>query len=418
MNIMKSNGPNSLVILSLILIIQLLALKSFAQPDYIFNNHSLVAGTDKQVGAVYRFTTVKPGVDAIVTIQDISGGIVLNQLDGGSGFTEAFQPVLQVPPHTSGYVEFRIDFVEEGTNTPMTQIEVPATPIDVDGIQYASGNVYEFDVLTMAPGAYVDYNMLGGELQVIYSAGWVTGKNIAAIDYPGVDTVAKQAMFTTVNPSITSFVFRTGAENNSDQSAQRLRSLYFKKFQYEHSFLSRSPLTAFAGKERNNGVELSWQLSADNNVSRIVIEKGSKPNQFTSLREISAAKNVQTGYTYFDNEAITGTRYYRLKIIQANGLVIYSTVLVFRETQSTQPFQVYPTQVNQSATIAIQARKSETATIQLVDLNGRVVLQKPVNLMNGSNNVLLSGLASLSKGFYVATIRMSEYSYSQKIIKQ
>src|SRR5436190_18484780 len=105
--------------------------KAFSQPDYDFRNPTLVSGTDKQIGAVYLFQTVKPGVDAFVTIKDITGGIILNTIDGGSGYAEALQPVLDVPPYANGYVEFDVDFVFAGTSTAMIQVEVPATPIDV-----------------------------------------------------------------------------------------------------------------------------------------------------------------------------------------------------------------------------------------------------------------------------------------------
>ena len=196
----------------------------------------LVSGTDKQIGAVYLFKNVKTGVDATVTIKDITGGVTLNTIDGGSGYTEALQPVLDVAPFSSGYIEFDINFLFAGTNTPMVQPEVPATPIDVDGKNYGDGIVNEFDVLQLTNG-YVDYDMLGGELSMNITGPWVTGINVLGVDYPGVDTTPRQVMFTTVNAAISKFTFRTGATSTSATSRQRLRSLYFKKFKYANLIL-------------------------------------------------------------------------------------------------------------------------------------------------------------------------------------
>jgi hypothetical protein len=39
-----------------------------AQSSYAFTANTLVSGTDKQQGAVYRFSSVKSGVDAIVAL--------------------------------------------------------------------------------------------------------------------------------------------------------------------------------------------------------------------------------------------------------------------------------------------------------------------------------------------------------------
>src|SRR6478752_5225687 len=110
---MKTNFTLKIFLLRSVFILLLFSYvkAGFSQPDYDFRNPVLVSGTDKQIGAVYLFSNVKPGVDAFVTIKDITGGIELNTIDGGSGYTEALQPVLDVPAYANGYVEFDVDFV-------------------------------------------------------------------------------------------------------------------------------------------------------------------------------------------------------------------------------------------------------------------------------------------------------------------
>src|SRR5450755_2134121 len=245
---MKRNFTTNPAIKSILLlaIAVSISVAAFCQPDYDFRNSTLVSGTDLQVNAVYLFQNVKPGVDATVTITDMTGGIYLSSIDGPSGYVEALQPVLQVPANSSGYVELQIDFLVGGTNTPMIQTEIPATPIDVDGQVYADGEVNEFDILQLTNG-YVDYDMLGGELNMNINSSWVTGINTRGIDYPGVDTTPRQVMFTTVNANLSSFIFRTGATSAASGLHQRLRSLYFKKFLYPNSFLPVSSLSYFKG---------------------------------------------------------------------------------------------------------------------------------------------------------------------------
>jgi hypothetical protein len=88
---MKTNGSTQIDLsksILLILFILTISLKAFCQPDYDFRNSILVSGTDKQIGAVYLFKNVKTGVDATVTILDITGGVTLNTIDRGSGYNE------------------------------------------------------------------------------------------------------------------------------------------------------------------------------------------------------------------------------------------------------------------------------------------------------------------------------------------
>lgn len=391
---------------------------AFCQPDYDFRNPVLISGTDKQIGAVYLFKNVKPGVDATVIIKDITGGITLNNIDGPSGYTEALQPVLQVPPLASGYIEFDVNFLVAGTNTPMIQTEVPATPIDVDGQNYGDGIVKEFDVLQLTNG-YVNYDMLGGELNMNMSGTWVTGSNVAGVDYPGVDTTPRQVMFTTVNAAISTFTFRTGATSSSLTTRQRLRSVYFKKFAYANSFLSIPSLVSFSGNTRDKKIALLWSISPGTTLKEIQVEKSSDPSSFSAIANVSVnTKNsVTANYNFTDNAVLQGTVYYRLKMITANEAVQYSNVLVFHAAGSNkQAFKMYPSVITDNATVNIAASKNEQTSLQLVDLNGRSVYQKNISLQEGYNNVAVSGFSRLPQGTYIAVVNTSGILYSQKIM--
>lgn len=207
-----------------------------AQARYEFRNGTRISGTDRKVGAMYRFSNVRTGIDALVSITAITGGVTLTRLDGtSSGFDEALQPEITIPARSSGYVEFTISFVTTGTLLPAIQAEVAITPIDVDG---ETNKVYEFDEIFRSGSSYVDYNLLGGAIKINYLSGnLVQGINTAGITYNGVDTTAKQVMFSVVNANVSSVILRVGADNQSSTSQDRLRSIYFQKFTYPNSVL-------------------------------------------------------------------------------------------------------------------------------------------------------------------------------------
>src|SRR5258705_4035237 len=89
------------------------------KPDYSFTNSSLISGTANLTGAKYRFPSVKPGIDAIVTINFISPGVSIATFDDNAsgGYDEAFQPRITANAKTNGYAEFNIAFVNKGINT-------------------------------------------------------------------------------------------------------------------------------------------------------------------------------------------------------------------------------------------------------------------------------------------------------------
>lgn len=219
----------------LILLFLLNSVTAYSQPDYNFQNSVLLTPppTNLKVGALYSFPAVKPGIDARVSITAISPGVTLTELDGTSGYPEALQPTVDIAANTSGYVEFTINFVVAGTTNPSVQAQIPATCIDVDG----AAGVHEYDQINMG-GGLVDFDALGGELSIGQNGNWFTGTNIAGIDYPGRDTIAKQVMFTVVHVNISSIIIRVGIDNQTASSTSRLRSVYFKRFVYNNSILA------------------------------------------------------------------------------------------------------------------------------------------------------------------------------------
>ncbi len=405
----------------LLLFLQLYFMVLYAQPDYDFRNSILTSGTDLLAGAKYKFLSVKPGVDANVTITNITGGISLLDIDGSSGYPEAFQPYLFVPPMTDGYIEFQIDFLVGGTETLMVQTYVPATPIDVDGKPLAGGTVNEFDEINLGPGAYLDFDMIGGELSIVNTGTWIKGTNTGNIDYPGRDTSAKQVMFTVFNGAISSFIFRTGAKNTSPtEDDDRLRSLYFKKFTYPNSFLPLTDLLSFNGSKKENTIELAWELSTENSTAEIILERGDSPGKFQPIAffSVNHENNTKPSFTFTDQDIKSDVACYRLKLIDRNRKISYSNILAFRANRTAQQsFSVYPTIFSGSFTAKVQSENVQPATFHIMDYNGRVLSRQQVVLQQGENHVQLNGLDRLPSGNYIGVLKINKKIVTQKIVK-
>lgn len=421
MKTMKANGTRLMILAVMAeLLFLLISFSVKAQPDYVFRNAKLVAGTDRQVGAKYRFNNVRPGTDAFVTITKIDK-VTLNQLDGPSGFDEAFQPYIYCPAKTKGYVEFRFDFLIAGTSLPKLMLEVPVTAIDVDGYTNPDEKVYEFDEFNLSLGYIVNFDLLGSALNVNFKGSEVAAENKTAKDYPGIDTVQRDVMFTMTYAAVTSITIRAGVENKSKTGIERLRSDYFKKFSFANSFLALPTLVAFTGLERNDKVDLQWQVSTNNTLSKVIIEKGSSPSQFREIGEVWMNDELarKTRFTYTDNTGVNGVAYYRLKLLNADGDVQYSNVVMFRSDVGTQPFKVYPSVVNSSVNVSLKSDHSGLAMFQVVDYAGRIIAQRNISLSEGNNNVMVAGLDRIIAGNYVVVVKTNENQiYSQKIVKQ
>lgn len=395
-----------------------------AQPDHIFKNPSLKSGTDLSVGAVYKFTGIKAGVDANITVLNATGGVTLSSIDENwTGFDEAFQPFIHVAPNADGYVEFRVDFLQAGTETLLTQAVVNTTCIDVDGVGYWNGALYERDQVELKTG-YYDFTMTGSNLQVLNPPGWISIRNTSGTSYDGIDTTQKDVMATVTNLNISSFKIRIGAYNSSPTKSEvRYRSVYFKKFNYPSSILLPNRTTLnFSGAWKGNAVQLNGTLSASHTFDKMLIERSNPSGYFTAVGELTLAQTSSSEYpfTFTDLSAPAENNYYRLRLINTNQRIqeLSSIILVKKGEAIEEEIKLTNTLLSSSnPVLTISSRSGEEASIQAADLSGRLVYSGKFRLNPGSNNISLNHFNART-GYFVIVVKTKNASVSRKLYMQ
>lgn len=396
----------------------LLSFSTQAQPDYVFINGVLESGIDLQVGAVYRFSNVKPGIDGIITIQDMTGGMTLNMLDGPSGFSEAFQPYINCPPKSTGYVEFRLDLVSSGTNTPVVVSELPLTAIDIDGWAFPDDKIYETDAFMTSPEFFVEYDLLGNDLRLDYAPGWVHATNTSGITYDGIDTIQRNVMVGAIHQNVSSVVFRTGAENRSVNSMLRLRSIYFKRFYFASGVLPESAIRTFQGHRSGDDVLVEWKLSGASPVRRVTLEKSLDGRSFNPIRSLSIDAEDHSLSAQYEDRNTAGRVFYRLRVESMAGSLEYSRVLTFQGSGATEGMKLYPSIVQSSVSVQVSADQGGEAGIYIYDIAGHLVQNRKVQLHAGQNQLMIDGLDRLRNGAYVVQVRSGAQAMNGRIIKQ
>jgi hypothetical protein len=422
---MKMNATRIFVIrMILFFLLSLYFLTVFGQPDYTFKKATLVSGTALQTGAKYKFSSVKTGVDAIITIKAQIGGITLAGVDNNTaGFDEAFQPVINAGKNSNGYVEFQVDFVNAGTNTPQVQSMIPVTCIGVDGNTYKDGVLYETDQVQFFPG-YYDFNMTGTNLKLVSPSGWVVIKSNSAVNSPGIDTSARNIMATVVDKNISSMLLRIGAVNTSPaQSEERHRSIYFKSFTYVRPIqLPNRTMLSLIGVKKSNGAELKGTLSASHTYDKMIIERTTSSAAFTFIAEMDIAGKASSEFTftYLDKEAEDGINYYRVRMINTSGNVqeVTNTLMVKMDNNSSNGPSIVNTILQSSNTVlTIRNPEAEEAELQISDMSGHLISTVKTNLYSGLNNINLSGF-NTNRGYFAIVVRTKNSIAKQKIIIQ
>lgn len=160
------------------------------------------------------------------------------------------------------------------------------------------------------------------------------------------------------------------------------------------------------------GVALTWNSATETNSAKYVIEVSQDGRNFTAMAEV-ASKNAATGaaYNYNFNGAINGVFYFRLKVIDKDGVFTYSDVKNAFISCNQPQIVVAPNPVK--STLFIYNLKGNSQ-IQLYGVTGQRVLT--VNTNNATQTIPVS---KLTAGTYLVHIVCDgKIVTTEKIIKE
>jgi hypothetical protein len=403
----------------LVALLYTVSLASYSQPapDYNFQTWSLLSGTDKAVGAVYRFSTVKTGVDAIVTITNAVNATLATLDQTGQGWNAAFQPNITVPSMKNGYVEFKIEFVTAGTFNLLSQAQVAATALDIDGYNFAANQkLYEYEQFDMGANSYVEYDFAGSDINVSFVGTAIKATNVGGVDYGSIN-LSQNVRFTVFKSGVTTIYVRSGA-NNLDvfNNVTRQRSFYFARFTYPNStiLLPASDLESFSGSTtKENNVQLNWKLAKNNSINKIEIERSAGNNVYENIHTA-----LNTAATYIDNSAPAGTNFYRLKLYEENGKTWYSSIVKINTSENVvKTMKVFPAVCINTVTLSFASSNRSSATIRVSDNSGRILLTQTTPVNEGINSLSVNIGNRLQAGNYIITVDTGKERYVGKMIK-
>lgn len=178
-------------------------------------------------------------------------------------------------------------------------------------------------------------------------------------------------------------------------------------------------LLNFMGNLTNNKVALQWTVAQNESVNKFDVERSNDGNNFTAVSLVSgSAKTGNENYQYA--ETTFGEKlFYRLKMTDKSGVITYSKILVFKtDAVTNNTIKVINNPVNDKLTLSFESTGNNSVIVNVLDMNGRQVMQQKINTFKGTNLASLQLPATLNKGMYVANIVDGDIHQSAKFITQ
>lgn len=157
------------------------------------------------------------------------------------------------------------------------------------------------------------------------------------------------------------------------------------------------------GTKQNSSHNLNWKVNctSSQNVT-MAIERSTDDRNFKAVTSITAdGIRCLQPFTYTDNAPLAGNNYYRLKTVDENGKITYSTIIILiNKDNGFDIAGIMPSLINNNtAVLNASAAKKMPMTVMVTDLLGRQVQQSNYNLIAGSNQITMN-FTSLAAGTY------------------
>lgn len=135
-------------------------------------------------------------------------------------------------------------------------------------------------------------------------------------------------------------------------------------------------LVDFSGRERTGKADLEWNITPDSNPDVFQLERSSDGSHFTTFATVpgnsGTAASGLVNFKLTDNNPYPGKTYYRLKMIDTNGITTYSKIIMIITTDlGQQDLRIFPTAYTGGSTYIKTGTTLTEASVTVFNTNGQ-----------------------------------------------
>jgi len=149
-----------------------------------------------------------------------------------------------------------------------------------------------------------------------------------------------------------------------------------------------------------------WTTKPEGDDYLYYVQRSTDQNAWTTIATENGKHNTTANndYSVMDQQPLKGMNYYRIKRVNQHGIEAFSSIKPFKMTFAEgNGISIYPNPVSTELTIQVAGELDQDATIEIVNLNGKVMMTQTVK--KGAISATPVSVSNLDGGVYVARIR-------------
>ncbi len=174
-----------------------------------------------------------------------------------------------------------------------------------------------------------------------------------------------------------------------------------------------------ATKNDDGSVRVSWATSQEQNSDFYGVERSGDQTDWTSIGTVKAKGFSSTTSNYFltDKSPLSGTGYYRLKMVDLDGKFKYSPTVAVTTSENSPPLVIYSNPFFDQIRLKINLSRPQNLMMTVSDMQGKTYITQSYQAQSGDNFVNIQPSVTAS-GMYILRIQGDTYSQTVKLEKQ
>lgn len=169
-----------------------------------------------------------------------------------------------------------------------------------------------------------------------------------------------------------------------------------------------------------NKVKIDWSTSMEINNSHFLVERSSDGKTFSTVAKVAGngTTSLLHAYSILDDVTNAGNiAYYRLHQIDLDGKSNFSNIIAIKIAKGNEIASVSPNPFVSYLNVSMEWGKSEVITARILNIQGKEVVTKKLQVVKGANQVRIDDLSNLPSGSYFIQFISATERMTQKISK-
>ncbi len=172
---------------------------------------------------------------------------------------------------------------------------------------------------------------------------------------------------------------------------------------------------------KNAGVQIEWSNLTERDIQKYTVERSSNGIEFTEISMYAPKSNRddKASYDHFDAVPFNGANFYRVKVYENGGKIIYSKILRVETGNTKTGFNVYPNPVTgNQLTVSLNGVGQGKYAVSIAGSNGQQVYRTTIMNAGNGTSQMIELPASVKPGVYNVTITDGQFRSTKMIIVQ